>query len=357
MTKIIAFHLPQFHSIPENDEWWGEGFTEWTNSKKCKPAYPGHYQPKEPLNDYYYNLLDKSALLWQTELAKKYGLYGFCFYHYWFKGKQLLEKPLEIYLENKDIDFPFCFSWANHSWTKTWVEKKDILLEQTYGTKPDWEKHFNFLLPYFKDDRYIKINDKPMFMFNRPLDFEGADQMVDYFNELAISNGLKGVYFVETLSSFQTDSILEKSEALVEYEPTYTHNFLPSWYLALRKLGKVTIPFVKPMFNSYKYYWNLILTRKRLDTPKKVYPGAFVNWDNHARRPTSPVIFLGFTIARFTSYLTQQLIRCKKVYNSEYLFINAWNEWAEGNTLEPDKRYKYELLEAVQNAIKAANDI
>lgn len=351
MTKIIAFHLPQFHAIPENDEWWGKGFTEWTNTQKCKPVYKGHYQPKEPLNDYYYNLLDKDALLWQINLAKEYGLYGFCFYHYWFQGKQLLEKPLEIYLNNPDIDFPFCFSWANHSWTKTWVEKKDLLLEQTYGTKPDWEKHFNFLLPYFKDQRYIKIDNKPAFFFNRPLDFADAAQMIDYWNILAAENGLEGIYFVETLSPFQADGLLEKSAALVEYEPTYTYNFLPFWYLAIRKIGQMLMPKAKPVFNSYSYFWNLILKRKPIATDKKVYPGAFVNWDNSARRTTGAYIFWGFTVSKFKAYMKKQIVRSKEVYHSEYLFINAWNEWAEGNNLEPDKRYKFEILEALKSAL------
>ncbi|QKJ31480.1 glycoside hydrolase family 99-like domain-containing protein [Mucilaginibacter mali] len=354
MVKIIAFHLPQFHPIPENDEWWGEGFTEWTNTKKCKPAYKGHYQPKEPLDNNYYNLLDKDALLWQADLAKKYGIYGFCFYHYWFKGRQLLEKPLEIYLANKDIDLPFCFSWANHSWTRTWVEKKDILLEQTYGSLPDWEKHFYFLLPYFKDERYIKINGKPVFMFNRPLDFAEANNMIDRWDQLAVENGLTGIYFIETLSPFQTTGILKRTEALVEYEPTYTYNFLPFWYKVVKKLGTLTSHKVKPVFNSYSYFWHLIINRKPLVTDKKLYPGAFVNWDNHARRPTAPIIFLGFSLARFRSYMIKQIVRSKKVYHSEYLFINAWNEWAEGNTLEPDKKYKYGILEALQSAIKAA---
>lgn len=351
MTKIIAFHLPQYHPIPENDMWWGEGFTEWTNTKKCKPLYSGHYQPKEPLNDYYYNLLDKDALKWQVDLAKKYGIYGFCFYHYWFTGKKLLEKPIEIYLENKDLDLPFCFSWANHSWTRTWLDNKDMLMEQTYGELKEWEMHFNFLLPFFKDSRYIRIENKPIIIFNRPLDFEKAPEMIEYWNNLAKENGLNGIYFIETLSGYQTNSVLAKSDALMESEPSYTYHFVPYWYRLFRKLASNLFPKSKPRLNLYASFWKVILNRQPLKTNKTVFPGAFVNWDNAARRPVNANIFLFFSPENFKKYIKKQLIRCKTVYKTEYLFINAWNEWAEGNYLEPDKKYGFKMLEGIKEAL------
>jgi lipopolysaccharide biosynthesis protein len=356
MTKIIAFHLPQFHTIPENDEWWGEGFTEWTNAKKCTPIFNGHYQPKEPLNDHYYNLLDKSALQWQVDLAKKYGIYGFCFYHYWFKGKKLLEKPLEIYLANKELDLPFCFSWANHSWTRTWLDNQDMLMEMKYGEFDDWVKHFNFLLDYFKDDRYIKIDGKPIIMFNRPLDFDKADQMIECWNKLALENDLKGIYYIETLSGYQTDSVLPKSDALVESEPSYTYHFLPLWFRLFRKVAERFYSKSKPRFNLYGSFWKTLLKRKPLQSSKTVYPGALVNWDNAARRPLNASIFLSFSPAKFKKYLKQQIIRCKTVYKVDYLFLNAWNEWAEGNYLEPDKKYGHQLLESVRDSLKEVED-
>ncbi len=356
MVKIIAFHLPQFHAIPENDKWWGEGFTEWTNSRKTSPIFNGHYQPKQPLDDYYYNLLDKSALQWQVELAKKYGIYGFCFYHYWFKGKKLLEKPLEIYLENKDLDLPFCFSWANHSWTRTWLDNEDMLMKQVYGEYEDWVTHFNFLFDYFNDSRYIKIDDKPVIIFNRPLDFDKADEMIDCWTKLAKEKGLEGVYFIETLSGYQRDSVLAKSDGLLESEPSYTYNFLPLWYRLFRKSARVFYPKTKPRFNLYDAFWKTMLKRRPIISSKTVYPGALVNWDNAARRPINANIFLSFSPAKFKRYLQQQLVRCKTVYKTDFLFLNAWNEWAEGNYLEPDKKYKYEMLEAVRDALKGADD-
>ena len=159
--KIIAFYLPQFHNIPENDEWWGDGFTEWVNVKKAKPLFDGHVQPKEPLNDNYYNLLDDNIKIWQAKIAKEYGVYGFCYYHYWFNGKLLLEKPMEQMLNNKKIDIPFCISWANEPWTKAWVNEKKVLIPQSYGGVNEWKEHFDYLLPFFKDERYIKVHNKP----------------------------------------------------------------------------------------------------------------------------------------------------------------------------------------------------
>ena len=157
--KIIAFYLPQFHEIPENNEWWGKGFTEWVNVKKAQKLFDGHNQPREPLNDNYYDLKDNSVMDWQISIAKKYGVYGFCFYHYWFNGHLLLQKPVEAFLSNKKQDMPFCICWANEHWTNAWVSKANkVLIEQEYGKEEDWKEHFDYLLPFFKDDRYIKNN-------------------------------------------------------------------------------------------------------------------------------------------------------------------------------------------------------
>jgi lipopolysaccharide biosynthesis protein len=165
--RSIAIHLPQYHTIPENDEWWGEGFTEWTNVKKAKPLFEGHHQPHVPLSNNYYDLSENKALCKQAELAKKYGIDGFCFYHYWFNGKKLLEKPLEQMLERGTPDFPFMLCWANENWTRTWDGMdKHILMKQEYGFEDD-EAHFDYLLPFFKDDRYIKIDGKPVFLVYR----------------------------------------------------------------------------------------------------------------------------------------------------------------------------------------------
>lgn len=156
--KVIAFYLPQFHETPENNEWWGQGFTEWNNMKAAKPLFEGHNQPRIPLNNNYYNLLDEKTLEWQTKIAREHGVYGFCCYHYWFGSKMLLEKPMEIYLKDKNCDLPFCFCWANETWTNAWAAETEsdrkTLIKQEYGDKEEWERHFQYLLPFFKDERY-----------------------------------------------------------------------------------------------------------------------------------------------------------------------------------------------------------
>ena len=195
--KIIAFYLPQFHNIPENDEWWGNGFTEWTNVKKAKPIFEGHQQPKVPLNNNYYNLLDDNVKVWQADLAKKYGVYGFCYYHYWFNGKMLLEKPMEQMLENKEVDIPFCISWANEPWTKAWVgDEKKMLIAQEYGQEEEWKEHFMYLLPFFKDERYIKKDGKPFFIFYRP---DIVITHIDQYNSSVISSYARKRFSIQNM--------------------------------------------------------------------------------------------------------------------------------------------------------------
>ena len=179
--KLISFYLPQFHTIPENDKWWGEGFTEWTNVRKAQPLFPGHDQPRIPLEGEY-NLMEDSVKIRQAELAKQHGVFGFCYYHYWFKGgRQLLEKPAQQMLANRDVDLPFCFCWANENWSKNWDGgNREVIMEQDYGTRSDWEKHFQYLLPFFRDERYITVDGKPLFVIYKPEQIIDLFQMVGY---------------------------------------------------------------------------------------------------------------------------------------------------------------------------------
>lgn len=222
--KTIAFYLPQYHSIPENDAAWGEGFTEWTNVKKSKPVIKKQLQPKVPLDQNYYNLLDEESLKWQSDLAKKYNLYGFCYYHYWFNGKLLLEKPAEIMLKNETINTKFCFSWANEPWSKTWTgQEKDVIVEQNYGDREDWLRHFEYLLPFFKDNRYIKEDEKPMFIIYKPDIIPNCLKMMEFFNEQAQKHGFAGIYFgFQFPSSFSNNQNESNFDFGIEFEPLYT---------------------------------------------------------------------------------------------------------------------------------------
>lgn len=359
--KIIAFYLPQFHSIPENDKWWGEGFTEWTNTKKAKPQFKGQVQPKEPLNDNYYNLLEDEAKLWQINLAKQYGVHGFCYYHYWFNGKMVLEKPLEQVLDNKEIDLPFCVSWANEPWTRSWDGlTNEILLQQDYGDKNDWVNHYNYLEKFFKDDRYIKVNNKPMVVIYKLQSITYYDEMVECWNELAEKSGFDGVYLVETLNGLQKDPCSKKSEAVIQFEPNYTihhdRQFIDKFenkiknIMMIPKKGKFIY---KTM--DYDITWKRILKRRMFIESKKVFPGAFVDWDNTARKGEKALVFNGGSPEKFGKYLDEQIKVANEFYKSEYIFINAWNEWAEGTYLEPDKENGYRYLQEIKKAVSKQN--
>lgn len=372
--KIIAFYLPQFHNIPENNEWWGDGFTEWVNVKKAVPLYEGHEQPRIPLDDNYYNLLDDNVKVWQSKLAKKYGIYGFCYYHYWFNGKLLLEKPMEQMLANKEIDLPFCISWANEAWTKAWVnEETKVLIPQKYGVKKEWKEHFEYLVPFFKDDRYIKENNKPLFIIYRPEVISCLNPMLKYWKQLAIVHGFDGIEFAYQSLAFEEledrDDRYFKYE--IEFQPTYARNDLTvSKYSHIKKFRKRVARLVerksgidllrfgwsalskmaKSNIISYDDAWNAIL--KRVPDSTKSVPGAFVGWDNSPRHGNRARIFVGDTPEKFKNYMSKQIKRAKRIYHKDMIFLYAWNEWAEGGYLEPDTRNGYKYLEAIRDALK-----
>jgi len=347
--KIIAFYLPQFHTIPENNAWWGEGFTEWTNTKNAIPLFKSHYQPREPLNDNYYNLLDSSTMEDQAKLATSYGIYGFCYYHYWFNGKKLLEKPVEQMLFNPKIDIPFCLSWANEPWTRAWDGNlKETLMPQTYGSHDEWKEHFDYLKIYFSDPRYIKIDNQPVFLIYSTSSIPNVNEMIQLWDSLAKEIGFDGIYLIETLNGYQKRSYVHNANALVEFEPMYTltHHY-PTIFKVWHKLKQKLFLDKR----SYDRVWRRILSRKMKQSSKPIIPGAFVDWDNSARKKSRALVLHGATPDTFSLYLSKQIERAVTLFKSEFLFINAWNEWAEGTYLEPDKKHGYKYLEALQNAL------
>ncbi|WP_042215277.1 glycosyltransferase WbsX family protein [Paenibacillus borealis] len=351
--KLIAFLLPQFHVIPENSLWWGEGFTEWTNTRKAVPLYSGHQQPKEPLEQYYYDLTDAAARNWQAEVAKAYGIYGFCYYHYWFKGKPLLEQPLKQIMKSGEPDFPFCLSWANESWTRKWDGgEHEVLIRQDYGDEPDWENHFHELLGAFRDKRYIRIGNKPLFIIYRPGNIPRCEEMLRFWNSLALQNGLEGIYFVRTLGGFDIPG-QGGFEANVEFEPHYTFahgNTERLWnYMIIE--GQEHLVF------DYDQVWLSILSRSPHRNGGKIFPGAYVNWDNTPRLGKRGQSCIGASPHKFGWYLAKQIERARTLYQSEFLFINAWNEWAEGAFLEPDQQHRFRYLEEVKKALEQTGSL
>lgn len=371
-TKIIAFYLPQYHTIPENDQWWGKGFTEWTNVKKAKPLFEGHDQPRIPLNHNYYNLLDDNTKIWQANLAKKYGVYGFCYYHYWFKGgKKLLEKPAEQMLKNKNVDLPFCFCWANENWTRNWDGgNREIMVEQDYGNKDDWELHFQYLLQFFKDERYITVDGKPLFVIYKPDLIIDIYEMVQYFRKRIVEEGFSGICLAFQFPTYYADIFYRDDifDYMIEFEPVYSRNNFQKCSSqkvnVMRKIfGEKGIAAYRHKKSNHDYsvsmkskslgmffydeLWESILKQEWRDN---FIPGTFVDWDNTPRNKHG-VLHAGFTIEKFEKYMTL-LIQKARQHNKKMLFINAWNEWGEGAFLEPDEKYGYQKLEAIKKALE-----
>lgn len=348
-TKIIAFYLPQYHEIKENNEWWGEGFTEWVNVRRAKPLFNGHYQPKVPLKKNYYDLSNVKTLQWQATLVNNYGLDGLCFYHYWFEGKRLLEKPLQMLLNHKEIELPFCISWANGTWSRTWTrEERKVLIEQTYGGEADWEAHFEELLPYFKDSRYIKINNNPILLLYKSYEIPKCAEMIRYWNKRMKENGLAELYVIETLTAMNGKCHLkEESQACVEFEPLYTIYQRISYRKKMeQRLFNRILSRWRIYTLSYDYIWKNIFHRE-IANNKKTFYGAFPEWDNTARKGTYGLAVNNATPKKFENNLSKQYKRSLEE-KKEVLFINAWNEWGEGAYLEPDELHGYQYLEAIK---------
>jgi len=356
--KILCMYLPQFHEISENNNWWGKGYTEWSSVKKAKPLFKKHVQPKIPLNNNYYNLASEDAKTWawQAKLAKEYGIYGFCIYHYWFKGKQLLEKPMEILLEHPEIDINYSICWANETWTRTWYSlEKEILISQEYGSENDWRDHFNYMLQFFKDKRYIKINNKPMLNIYRSSDIKDLKEMICCFNKLAIENGFDGIYVVASNNNGDLENRTEVIDAYYNFEPGYTlkHrlNVLQSfnygikiWLKQLRN-KHINIKILERKIDARQIY-KVIIDGSETSS-KKVFKGIFPMWDNTPRRGYKGLAYINTSPKLFyDALLTLQ----DQIKNDEldFLYINAWNEWGEGDYLEPDETYKYQYLEAIR---------
>lgn len=359
-VKIIAFHLPQFHTIPENDAWWGEGFTEWTNVKKSKPLYPGHYQPRVPLNGNYYNLLDPTVQDQQADLARRYGIYGFCYYHYWFAGKKLLERPVEQILERGKPDFPFCLAWANEPWTRIWDGgDKHVLMPQSYGDPEQWRAHIRYLIAAFQDERYIKVEGKPMLLIYRSNSIRTMPAMRALWEEELHQAGFAGLHLVSMAGGFGSDPRVDLFDAYAEFEPWWTILNLSGKALRQEKRRRKLARFLRRRLGfvlhadlSYDYarLWRRI--SERILSPHN-YPGAFADWDNSPRRTIDKAAVLrNFKPEAFRSGMKAQIDKAHAV-GAEYLFFNAWNEWAEGTYLEPDEKRGHFFLETIREALNS----
>jgi len=347
--RLIAFYLPQYYPIPENDCWWGKGFTEWTNVGKAKRYFWGHQQPKVPGELGYYDLRLPEIREEQAALAKEAGIEGFCYWHYWFAGKRMLERPFDEVLASGKPDFPFCLCWANHSWyAKTW--NKDIpdklLIEQTYPGRDDFVNHFNAMLPAFKDKRYMMVGNKPIFGIFSPTEFQNTELFFECWNELARENGFDGFYFVTmSFNKKQNVRILKQGYNGIIYDLAFLRRSAPRFfYQFLHDVFRI------PKIIDFRDYTRTLLNNMIVE--KNILPCVIPNFDHTPRSGWRGALMTHSTPQNWYKLLYPLFNKLKdKPREENIVFIKSWNEWGEGNYLEPDLRYGKGFLEKLKEAL------
>ena len=380
-ARLIAFYLPQFHPIPENDLWWGKGFTEWTNVAKAKPLFRNHYQPRVPADLGFYDLRLPEARAAQAALAQSAGIEGFCYWHYWFGGKRLLERPFDEVVRSGEPDFPFCLAWANQTWTGIWHgSPKRVLIEQTYPGREDYRRHFYALLEAFQDRRYIRYHGKPVFVIFNPTELPDANDLIELWQSLANENGLPGIHFVAHVATVcQAFDYRGKGFDASIASDAFAISMLNSWQRSIsfyraknpdNSLLKTLIqwPFVLQRALSLKietylcrwlsrpevieYSEAMLHFLKNATSSSDTYPCAVPNWDHSPRTGTRARIFNNSAPALFRRHLQETLrLVDDRPFDDRIVFVKSWNEWAEGNHLEPDLRFGHQYLDVVREEV------
>ena len=383
-ARIIAYYLPQFHPIPENDLWWGKGFTEWTNVAKAKPLFKGHCQPHIPSELGFYDLRMPEIRQQQADLARDAGIEGFCYWHYWFApGNELLERPFQEVLKTGEPDFPFCLGWANHDWTsKTWENgksriKNTMLKKQTYNVD-EYTTHFLEILPAFKDHRYITVDGKPLFVVFDPLSIPNPKQFIEIWQNLAHKNGLNGIHFVGIRHNFQTFTVNsqgkkeyhlldpDKVPAKIQYETILNSGFdavnsrgtLRAELKARGLFHRYYTEFLKKIFkiqcvDKYKYKDIIKYLYVNEDREETVYPTLLPNWDRTPRSGKKSIVYFDSTPEHFRQHLKNALeVVQNKKDEHKIVFLQSWNEWGEGNYIEPDIQFGRSYLDVLKEEIE-----
>ncbi len=354
MARVIAFYLPQFHPTPENDRWWGRGFTEWTNVASAKPLFKGHEQPRVPADLGFYDLRLPEARIAQAEMAVSFGVEGFCYWHYWFGGRRMLERPFNEVLKSGQPDFPFCLGWANHSWSGIWKDEPHrVLIDQTYPGEADDRAHFEYLLDAFCDHRYIKVDGKPVFVIFKPTDVPDAKKRFDFWRKLASQAGLKGLHIVginmldfKNAAELGLDAIIMSTLAVTNSaNPVLNEASRIVW--GIRRKLALGGPRIVEYREAIKH---LVPDLNLLDC--EAYPCVFPNWDNTPRKGRKGLVLANSTPHLFETHL-QDAVHAIADREDEHklIFLKSWNEWAEGNYLEPDTKWGLQYLEALKRVV------
>ena len=375
-ARIIALYLPQFHPIPENDAWWGKGFTEWTNVAQARPLFKGHYQPRIPADLGFYDLRLPEVREQQVALAKEAGIEAFCYYHYWFGGKQLLERPFQEVVASGKPDFPFCICWANHTWSSaTWSTKgkqSSVLMEQTYGGKEEDTAHFMSLLPAFRDPRYLTIDGRLVFCIYDVWHFKRVKEFMDTWRQLADEYKLPGFYFIGMTSNTLSFDVRNQEHKPclpnLESSKDIYQAVLNMGFDAVNSFGKrrgemrakgmtrnllhrvLEIMHMNIGVNTYDYSKTVAQFFAPEDQWENVFPTIMPQWDRTARNANREGIYTNATPERFAEHIRQALeVINGKQAEHQVLFLKSWNEWAEGNYVEPDLKYGHGWLNAIKN--------
>lgn len=354
IPRLIAFYLPQFYPTPENDRWWGRGFTEWTNVGKAKPLFRGHYQPKVPADLGYYDLRLPEVREQQAELAREAGIEGFCYWHYWFgNGKRLLDRVFSEVVKSGKPEFPFCLCWANHSWyQKTWDSTKPnkLLIEQTYPGVKDYVDHFYEMLSAFKDERYMKVNNKLIFGIFAPIDIPDFSLFKETWNRLAKENGLGEFFFFGYLPfpSKQKQVLQDFDNVCVDY---YADAIVGKDTFIKRCVKWVEFKIMHlPRIGQYKDYVNYVINH--ISEDRRLLPCLLPNYDHTPRSGRRGFLFNSADPSLFEILLKETFKKRKEISKEEnIIFLKAWNEWGEGNYLEPDLKYGRKYLDAIRNSL------
>lgn len=381
-ARIIALYLPQFHPIPENDKWWGPGFTEWTNVAKAKPLFRGHHQPRIPADLGFYDLRLAETREQQAMLAREAGIEGFCYYHYWFGGgRQLLERPFNEVVASGKPDFPFCICWANHTWSnKTWnrksaMQQDSVLMEQTYPGTEDDIAHFNSLLPAFRDPRYMTVDGKLIFVIYDPLKFINIERFIETWRKLAEKNGLPGFHFVGMTPSTLTlrvaaDGSRQRVMPNLKSSAKIFKDVLDLGFDSVNSFGKrrgemlyegkwknlaktilrhVGLPTGSIRYDYERTVCNYFAPE---DSWENVYPTILPQWDRTPRVSSWDGVYVNATPEKFEKHILQALELIKdKSPEHRILFLKSWNEWGEGNYVEPDLQWGHGFLDAIHRAV------